>query len=113
MIAAVFQEEIQVLMNIDNVNILSPAIQVKNQAPIKPNPKFNMALAVVIGFFIGVGLTFLLEFLDTTIKTEQDIEELLDLPILGFISPITYKKYKNKRQKESFTKKGKRRLMDV
>ena len=83
-----FQEEIQILMNIDNVNILSPAIHVKNQSPIKPDPILNMAIAAVIGMMLGVGITFLLEYLDTTIKTEQDIEELLGLPILGLLAHI-------------------------
>ena len=86
--AEVFQEEIQVLMNVDNVNILSPAIQSENPSPVKPNPVLNMAIAAVIGLMISVGIAFLLEYLDTTVKTEQDIEELLGLPILGLISPI-------------------------
>ncbi|AMQ07897.1 YveK family protein [Sporosarcina psychrophila] len=87
--AEVFQEEIQKLMNVDNVNVLSPAVHVENPSPIKPNPKLNMAIAAVIGLMLGVGIAFLLEYLDTTVKTEQDIEELLGLPILGLISPIT------------------------
>lgn len=86
--AQVFQEEIVELMNVNNVNILSPAEHNENPAPIKPNPELNMAIAAVIGLMLGVGIAFLLEYLDTTVKTEQDIEELLDLPILGLISPI-------------------------
>ena len=109
--AEVFQEEIQILMNIDNVNILSPAVHIENQAPIKPDPILNMAIAAVIGMMLGVGITFLLEYLDTTVKTEQDIEELLALPILGLISPISNKK--PKRTKEQLSQKRKRRLMDV
>lgn len=86
--ASVFQEEIQVLMNVDNVNVLAAAELGENPSPIKPDPMLNMAIAAVIGLMLGVGLTFLLEYLDTTIKTEQDIEDLLELPILGLISPI-------------------------
>lgn len=89
--AEVFQEEVQRLMNVDNVNILSPAIHVENPSPIKPNKTLNMAIAAVIGLMIGVGLAFLLEYLDTTVKTEQDVEELLGLPILGLISTISDK----------------------
>ena len=87
--AEVFQEEIQKLMNVDNVNILSPAVLAENPSPIKPDPFLNMAIAAVVGLMLGVGIAFLLEYLDTTVKTEQDIEELLDLPILGLVSPIT------------------------
>lgn len=89
--AEVFQEEIQKLMKIDNVNILSPAVMGDNPRPVKPDPYLNMAIAAVIGLMIGVGIAFLLEYLDTTVKSETDVEELLGLPILGLISPITEK----------------------
>lgn len=86
--AEIFQEEIPQLMNVDNVNILSPAVHIDNPSPIKPDPKLNMAIAAVIGLMVGVGVAFLLEYLDTTVKTENDIEELLGLPILGLVSTI-------------------------
>jgi capsular polysaccharide biosynthesis protein len=87
-IATVFQSEIKILMNVDNVNILTPAELGPNPSPVKPDPMLNMAIAAVIGLMLGVGIAFLLEYLDTTMKTEQDIEDLLELPILGLISPI-------------------------
>jgi len=87
-VANTFEKRIYGLMNVDNVNILAPATLSDNPSPIKPSPELNMAIAMVIGLMLGVGVAFLLEYLDTTIKTEQDIEELLGLPILGFISPI-------------------------
>ncbi|MBO1913379.1 hypothetical protein J4G37_52285, partial [Microvirga sp. 3-52] len=82
-IATVFQKEIQVLMNVDNVNILTPAELGANPSPVKPDPKLNMAIAAVIGLMLGVGVAFLLEYLDTTMKDEQDVEEILNLPIIG------------------------------
>ncbi|MFT4414722.1 YveK family protein [Fredinandcohnia humi] len=87
-IASVFKEEIVKIMSIDNVNILSPAVVLENQAPVKPQPVLNMAIAMVVGLMAGVGLAFLLEYLDNTIKTEQDIERLLELPVLGTIAQI-------------------------
>jgi len=110
-IAQVFQKEIKTLMNMENVNILSPAIYTQKQLPIRPNPMLNMAIAAVMGLMIGTGIAFLLEYLDTTIKTEQDIEEVLELPILGFVSPIST--VKMKRIKKSSNEKGKGRLMNV
>ncbi|PIC64001.1 capsular biosynthesis protein [Sporosarcina sp. P13] len=89
--AEVFQKEIVKLMNVDNVNILSPAVYAENPKPVKPNKELNVAIAAVVGLMIGVGIAFLLEYLDTTVKTEQDIEDLLGLPVLGLVSPISDK----------------------
>src|SRR5699024_3983111 len=87
--AKVFQEEIVELMNVDNVNILSTAEVSENPSPIKPNPTLNMAIGLVLGAMLAIGVAFLLEYLDTTVKNEKDVEELLDLPVLGAISTIT------------------------
>ncbi|MDN7244693.1 YveK family protein [Planococcus shenhongbingii] len=86
--AAVFQEEIQELMKVDNVSILSPAVMKENPSPVAPNPMLNMAIAAVVGLMLGVGIAFLLEYLDTSLKNEQDIEDILGVPLLGVISPI-------------------------
>lgn len=75
-------------MNVDNVNILSTAEVKENPSPVKPQPVLNMAIAFVVGLMTGVGLAFLLEYLDNTIKTEQDIERVLQLPVLGAISEM-------------------------
>ncbi|MDJ0332970.1 Wzz/FepE/Etk N-terminal domain-containing protein [Planococcus sp. S3-L1] len=86
--AKVFEGEIKELMNVDNVSILSPAVLKENPSPVAPNPMLNMAIAAVIGLMLGVGIAFLLEYLDTTIKDQQDIEDILGVPLLGVISPI-------------------------
>ena len=86
--ATVFEADIQELMNINNVSILAPAVLAENPSPVAPNPMLNMAIAAVVGLMLGVGIAFLLEYLDTTIKTDQDIEDYLGIPMLGVISPI-------------------------
>ncbi|MCM3216416.1 Wzz/FepE/Etk N-terminal domain-containing protein [Niallia taxi] len=86
--AEVFEEEIKKIMSVDNVTILPLADDQENQSPISPNPPLNIVIAAVIGLVIGVGLAFLLDYLDNTIKTEQDIEKLLELPVLGAITTI-------------------------
>ena len=85
-IASVFQEEIVKIMNVDNVSVLAKATI--SPFPVKPQPLLNIAIALVVGLMAGVGLAFLLEYLDNTIKTEQDIEKLLELPVLGVIATI-------------------------
>jgi capsular polysaccharide biosynthesis protein len=87
-IATVFQKEIAAIMNVDNVSILSKADLGIDPSPIKPKPVLNIAIAIVVGLITGVGLAFLLEYLDNTIKNEQDIEKHLGLPVLGAITRI-------------------------
>lgn len=87
-IATTFQTEISSIMNVDNVSILTQAQLGENPSPINPKPVMNMAIALVVGLMAGVGLAFLLEYLDNTIKSEQDIENQLGLPVLGAITTI-------------------------
>ncbi|WP_461672895.1 YveK family protein [Priestia megaterium] len=88
--ASVFQQKVPKIMNmnIDNVSILSKADLAASKSPVKPQPILNIAIALVVGLTVGVGLSFLLEYLDNTIKTEQDIESVLDLPVMGVIPNI-------------------------
>ncbi|MDU9689546.1 capsular biosynthesis protein [Priestia megaterium] len=86
--AAVFQKEVPKIMNIDNVSVLSKADLASSENPVKPQPTLNIIVALVVGLMVGVGISFLLEYLDNTIKTEQDIENILDLPVMGVITNI-------------------------
>ncbi|MDK8640202.1 YveK family protein [Niallia taxi] len=86
--AEVFEKEVKDLMQVDNVNILPLADDQENQSPVSPNPPLNIVIAAVVGLIFGVGLAFLLEYLDNTVKNEQDIEKLLGLPVLGAITTI-------------------------
>ncbi|WP_186576566.1 YveK family protein [Aquibacillus kalidii] len=107
----VFQADIPDLMNVNNVNILSEADVSENPQPVSPNPVLNIAIAMVLGVMVGVGLAFLLEYLDNTIKTEKDVEDKLDLPILGVIFHIGeddlvsghFNKVANRRERGDFS----------
>ncbi|PEZ86239.1 capsular biosynthesis protein [Bacillus cereus] len=82
----VFKGEVAKLMNVDNVTVLSKAEIAENQSPIKPRPMLNVAIAFVVGLMASVGIAFLLEYLDNTVKKEEDIESLLGLPVLGVVA---------------------------
>lgn len=86
--ASVFKKEVPKIMNIDNVSILAKAELDESLSPIKPQPLMNIAMGIVVGLMLGVGLSFLLEYLDNSIKDERDIDQIMELPVIGVISLI-------------------------
>ncbi|MCM2535826.1 Wzz/FepE/Etk N-terminal domain-containing protein [Neobacillus pocheonensis] len=90
--AEVFKDQISTIMKVDNVSILAKATVGEKPTPIKPNKKLNVVIAAVVGLMVSVGIAFLLEYFNNTIKNEQDIEKILGLPILGVIATIDDKK---------------------
>lgn len=53
--------------------------------PVSPNKKLNILIAFVLGVMVGVGVVLLLEYLDNTFKSREELEKTLDLPIIGTI----------------------------
>jgi capsular polysaccharide biosynthesis protein len=104
-ISKTFSTEIPEIMNVDNVKVLSPAVLKENPSPVKPKPLLNMAIALVVGLMAGVGLAFLLEYLDNTIKTEEDIQHILQLPVLGVIPKISVEDEKSPVSKKTTSKR--------
>lgn len=88
-VAKVFSDDITDLMNVDNVKVLS--VSGIPTAPVSPNILLNTAIAAVVGFLLGVGLAFLREVLDRRIRTEEQVQQILDLPVLGSIPDIDSK----------------------
>lgn len=87
-IAETFKNEIVDIMNVDNVHIMAAAQPAPDPTPVSPKPLLNMAIAFVVGLMTAVGLAFLLEYLDNTMKTEEDVQNLIGLPVLGTIAQM-------------------------
>nr|WP_254904726.1 Wzz/FepE/Etk N-terminal domain-containing protein [Clostridium tyrobutyricum] len=58
--------------------------QIPNK-PVKPKKTLNVAIAFFLGLIVSVGISFLIEYQDNTIKTEDDIDRYLELPVIGVI----------------------------
>jgi capsular exopolysaccharide synthesis family protein len=56
--------------------------------PVKPNVPLNLSLALLLGLVGGVGLAFCFEYLDDTLKTQDDVARHLGLPLLGVVPAI-------------------------
>jgi capsular exopolysaccharide synthesis family protein len=53
--------------------------------PYKPNVPLNLALGGIVGLLMGFGLAFFLEYLDTSVKSLDDVERQLGVPVLAVI----------------------------
>ncbi|MDT3993901.1 Wzz/FepE/Etk N-terminal domain-containing protein, partial [Mammaliicoccus fleurettii] len=82
-IANVFSKEASKIMKVDNVSILSKADN--NGSKVSPKPLINAVVGVFLGLIIALIIIFLKEILDKRIKTEEDVEEQLSIPVLGTI----------------------------
>ena len=82
-----------------NVSVLDKALE--PESPIKPKKRMNIMLGALIGLGIGIGLTFLLEYFDNTVKNVDEIERL-GFNLLGTIPKIQDGgKIKNEGEKQS------------
>lgn len=55
------------------------------KSPIKPKKVLNIAIAFILALFVSIGLAFVLEYMDNTIKSENDVNKYLELPVIGII----------------------------
>ncbi|HOB28288.1 MAG TPA: Wzz/FepE/Etk N-terminal domain-containing protein [Bacillota bacterium] len=83
LIAQTFMQEVTEIMNIDNVSPIDEAAVPDN--PVSPRVGLNIAVAMVLGFMVAVGLALLQHYLDQTLKTTEEVENLLGLTVLGTI----------------------------
>lgn len=73
----------QPLQNI--VIVRDPATPSPVNKPVSPKVTLNIALGVIVGLIMGIGLAFFIEYLDTSVKTIDDVERALQAPVLGVI----------------------------
>jgi capsular exopolysaccharide synthesis family protein len=90
-----------------SAGIMASNIQVVDQAelptrPYKPNKRLNLLLAAIVGLFLGVGLAFFFEYLDNTVKTPEDVEQLIRLPSFGMVPEISYERRRRLESGDSY-----------
>lgn len=74
------------MQNMPNVIQVSPATP--SEDPVRPRVLMNTALGGFVGLALAVSGIFLSEFLDTTIRTREDVERVLQQPILGYLPQL-------------------------
>lgn len=92
------------IKKVDNVLLVDDAIV--PPTPYTPNKKLNILIGFFIGFMFSVGLAFLLDYLDNTVKNEDEISALLEVPVVGVIPLYSERKkgktYVEKKKKLAF-----------
>jgi capsular exopolysaccharide synthesis family protein len=74
------------LLRTNNVRILDSAKP--NANPVRPRTTFNVLVAAVLGLLLGVAATIVIEALDNTVKTQEQVEAILGVPVLGVVPVI-------------------------
>jgi tyrosine-protein kinase Etk/Wzc len=70
--------------------------------PIKPNMPFNLLIGIILGLILALSFAFIIEHLDTSIGTIEEIEDLLKLPVLGVIPYLSVSERDKSRPKKDF-----------
>jgi capsular polysaccharide biosynthesis protein len=95
--ARVFKNEVPNIVGQDYVRLLSDAKV--NQVPINPKNNHKTYMYTIAGLVLGIGIVFLLDSLDNTIRSEREIEKLLGLNVLGKVSKMSKRNVKKKKSK--------------
>ncbi|HAB97684.1 MAG TPA: tyrosine protein kinase [Enterococcus sp.] len=108
--ALVFQENAKDVLSVDKISIISNAQA--STSPVSPNNKLNLAIGVVLGLLVGVGIAFLLELLDRTVKDNKFVTDTLGFTILGTVPQMTPKELNATIQKKPATPVMKKPIND-
>ena len=78
-------KESNILQTSDTSNIRLVEKAIIPIYPVSPNKKRNLLLSMIVGIICGAGLAFFLEYLDQTVRTEEDIHLHFNIPVLSVI----------------------------
>ncbi len=85
--ASYFTDEIVDLYNMNNVNVLDKAFQ--SDTPYNINVMKQIIIYFMIGFVLAAGILFVIFYFDRTIKSVEQVEQKIKLPILGSVQELT------------------------
>jgi polysaccharide chain length determinant protein (PEP-CTERM system associated) len=77
------EAQIEAASQIANIDVVDPAATPLD--PVRPNKKLNLIIGFLVSLILGVGLAFLVDHLDHTVKSEEEVRKLLRVPVLGLI----------------------------
>lgn len=105
-VAQIFMGKVETIYKVNNITVLDKA-EVET-TPSNINLTKNVVIFAFVGGILVAGYILLINMLDTTVKTDTDIERALDIPVLASIvltDDATKKKFKAHTRREDFTSK--------
>ena len=105
-VAEIFMGKVQTIYKVNNITVLDKAEM--ETTPSNINLTKNIVIFAFVGGILIAGYILLINMLDTTVKTDTDIEKALDIPVLASIvltDDATKKKFKAHMKREDFTSK--------
>ncbi|MDA1045104.1 MAG: polysaccharide biosynthesis tyrosine autokinase [Verrucomicrobia bacterium] len=79
------QEQIELDIPATSVQEIAAAKVSNEEDYVSPRIILNIALSLVLGLFLGVGLAYFVEYIDTSVKTIDDVEKFMQIPVIGVI----------------------------
>ena len=76
-----------------NIRVVDPAVV--PQSPVRPRKLRDIAMGVLLGLFLSIGLAFFLEYLDNSLKTPDDVRLHLGAPLLGVVPELSGQQHAN------------------
>jgi capsular exopolysaccharide synthesis family protein len=94
--------EIDLSSQVESNNVRIHELAQEPTRPIRPDMRLNLALGVMAGLLLGLGLAFLVEQLDNTVKDRTEVERLSGVPCLGQIPSIPGPRKRRSRRKDTW-----------
>ena len=82
------QLQVDAALKTGGAQLVTPALA--SDSPVEPTPVRSGAVALVAGLMFGIGMAFLFDYLDDSIKSKEDVERAAPgIPVLGFIPAVS------------------------
>ena len=92
-------ESVRLMRAQNTPNVVQVEVATVPDDPISPKPYQTAALSGAVGLLMAAGIVFLVEYLDDTVKTPDEVKELLGLPVIGLVGDLQSSGNGNKRKR--------------
>jgi len=86
LLARMKESDVSGQLRTNNLQLLEPAVA--SRFPVRPRVRLNLVVGLLLGLLLGLGLAFLLEALDSSVKSAEDIEQVTGLVCLGAVPSV-------------------------